>query len=316
MFGLLLVIIVSVAGWLFSLEQPKRSAYLGDSVSQYNLALNYFNEDDYPNAFKWAEKAATKDNADAQNMLCAFYYQGEGVEQDYSKAFEWCEKSANQGNANGQNALGVLYYEGKAVERDYAQAFDLYKIGAYRGDNTSQLQLCEMYAKGKGVRQDYSRAFEWCEKSANQGNIKASFNLALMYLRGNGVEPDVDIATELFGKACDNRIQEGCDEYKRLNTLKAQSVYYVIPSKSYQPEEVYVTLNEEEFKEAELKEIQREKEESELRDIQIQKEAELRAIQRQKQTEIDEAEYRSDLAEIEAGQAEIRSIMRQAELLD
>lgn len=316
MFGLLLVIIVSVAGWLLSLEQPKRSAYLGDDISQYDLALNYFNESDYPNAFKWAEKAATKGNADAQIMLCALYYEGQGVEQDYSRAFEWCEKSANQGHSDAQSTLGLMYYEGKGVEKDYAEAFDLFKIGAYRGDDDSQLKLCAMYAEGQGVRQDHSRAFEWCEKSAKQGNIHASFNLALMYLHGDGVEPDVDIATELFGKACDNRIQDGCDEYKRLNTLKAQSVYYVIPSKSYQPEGVYVTLDEEEFKEVELREIQREKEESELRDIQIQKEAELRAIQRQKQAELDEAEYRSDLAEIEAGQAEMRSIMRQAESFD
>lgn len=220
LFGCLLITIVTIVGWLFSVENLERSAYLGDAISQYDLAKNYLNESDYPNAFKWAEKAATKGNADAQIVLCALYYEGEGVEQDYSKAFEWCEKSANQ------------------------------------------------------------------------GNIHASFNLALMYLRGNGVEHDVDIATELFGKACDNRIQDGCDEYKRLNSLKTTTVF--IPNKvnSYEPEKVFIPNEIESY------------------------EAELRVIQRQEQAELNEAEYRSDLAEIEAGQAEIRSIMRQAELLD
>ena len=289
MFGLLLVIIVIIASWLFSLEQSKRSAYLGDAVSQYDLALNYFNESDYPKAFKWAEKAAVKGSADAQIMLCALYYEGNGVEQDYFKAFEWCEKSASQGHSNAQSTLGLMYYEGKGVEKDYAEAFDLFKIGAYRGDNDSQLKLCTMYAEGQGVRQDYSKAFEWCEKSANQGNIRASFNMALMYLRGYGVESDVDIATELFGKACDNRIQEGCDEYKRLNSLKSTIMFF--------PNEVS-------------------SHEAELRAAQRQKEAELRATQRQEEAELYEAEYRYTMAEIEAGKAEIRSIMRQAESFD
>lgn len=287
--GFVLLIIVILAGWIFSLEQPKRAAYLGDAVSQHDLALNYLDERDYPNAFKWGEKAAIKGNADAQMMLCAFYYEGQGVEQDYSKAFEWCEKSANQGNSNAQSTLGSMYYNGNGVEKDYAEAFDLFKTGAYRGDNNSQLKLCAMYAEGQGVRQDYSRAFEWCEKSANQGNIHASFNMALMYLRGEGVEQDIDLATELFGKACDNRIQNGCDEYKRLNALKAQSVLHPIPNKPSQYEEVFDIPAEEEFDEAELRAMQRQEEE--------------------------EAEFRANLAEIEAAQAELRDIQKQAELL-
>jgi len=38
-----------------------------------------------------------------------------------------------------------------------------------------------------------------------------------MYYKGKGVRKNMDIAKELFGKACDNGDQDGCDNYRILN---------------------------------------------------------------------------------------------------
>jgi TPR repeat protein len=46
--------------------------------------------------FKWYQKAAEKDNSDAQNSLGLFYQKGQGVEQNSHEAFKWHLKAANQ----------------------------------------------------------------------------------------------------------------------------------------------------------------------------------------------------------------------------
>jgi TPR repeat protein len=37
-----------------------------------------------------------------------------------------------------------------------------------------------------------------------------------MYYKGQGVRRDLKKAKELFGKACDMKVQSGCDNYRRL----------------------------------------------------------------------------------------------------
>ena len=74
-----------------------------------------------------------------------------------------------------------------------------------------------MYADGKGVKQDYFKAVEWYQKAAEQGIAPAQFNLGVMYHNGKGVRQNYTKAKEYFGLACDNKYQDGCDIYKKLN---------------------------------------------------------------------------------------------------
>ena len=74
-----------------------------------------------------------------------------------------------------------------------------------------------MYSYGKGVKQDYFKAVEWYQKAAEQGEVHAQYNLGNMYDNGQGVKQDYAKAKEYFGLACDNKDQDGCDMYKKLN---------------------------------------------------------------------------------------------------
>ncbi len=65
--------------------------------------------------------------------------------------------------------------------------------------------------------QDYATARKWYEKAAAQGHAKAQNNLGAMYANGEGVRQDRRTAKEWFGKACDNGVQDGCDNYRILN---------------------------------------------------------------------------------------------------
>jgi TPR repeat protein len=74
-----------------------------------------------------------------------------------------------------------------------------------------------MYDAGRGVRQDAAQAFAWFEKAAAQGQADAQFNLGVRYANGEGVRQNKTTAKELYGKACDNGNQKGCDSYRQLN---------------------------------------------------------------------------------------------------
>jgi uncharacterized protein len=70
---------------------------------------------DYSEAHKWFEKAATDGNTDAMNHLGRLYEQGLGVAQDCGKALEWFQKAADAGNTDAMLNLGQLYEKGLGI---------------------------------------------------------------------------------------------------------------------------------------------------------------------------------------------------------
>ncbi len=105
-----------------------------------------------------------------------------------------------------------------AAQLDFSE-LDIDTLGFYAdiGNAVAQYNLGVRYAFGKGVRQDHKKAFEWYQKSANQKNSKAQYNLGVAYSMGEGVRQNKITAKEWFGKSCDNGLQLGCDEYRKLN---------------------------------------------------------------------------------------------------
>ena len=65
--------------------------------------------------------------------------------------------------------------------------------------------------------QDFLKAVEWFQKAAEQGHAKAQFTLGLMYFAGLVVKQDYSKAKEYFGLACDNKYQDACYMYRKLN---------------------------------------------------------------------------------------------------
>ena len=74
-----------------------------------------------------------------------------------------------------------------------------------------------MYYRGYGVNKDYTKSKYWLEKAAFQEYPMAQNNLGFMYENGQVVKQDKKVAKELYRKACNNGLQEGCDAYKILN---------------------------------------------------------------------------------------------------
>ncbi|MES1964788.1 hypothetical protein M0N77_05505 [Psychrobacter sp. AH5] len=56
------------------------------------------------------------------------------------------------------------------------------------------------------------------QKAANQGNMYGQNIFGTFYEEGlGGLKQNRATAKEWYGKACDQGLQSGCDEYKRLN---------------------------------------------------------------------------------------------------
>ena len=106
-----------------------------------------------------------------------------------------------------------LYYSSE----NYTEAFKCFQKVAEQGNASAQFNLGVMYENGRGVKQDYFKAVEWYQKAAEQGNASAQSNLGYMYYDGEGVRQNYTKAKEYFGLACDNKDQDGCDMYKKLN---------------------------------------------------------------------------------------------------
>ena len=177
---------------IFSIEKQ-----VGNGDKYY---LKTFKQD-YKEALKWYEKAATKGNIKAQYNLGEMYRLGQGVNQDFKESFKWYEKAAIQDNIWAQFYLGGMYYLGLEVNQDYKEAFKWFEKAANKGNSKAQYSLGKMYRLGEGTQEDDKEALKWYEKAANQGLDEAQYSLANMYYFGNGVDKDYKEAFKWYEKA-------------------------------------------------------------------------------------------------------------------
>lgn len=191
-FSFLMLLIITFSGSIHAQNDNSTNIQKGD---------DYYDKEDYKNAYVIFSKAANEGNSYAQNRLGLMYENGYGVEQDYEIAVNWYNKSAVQGNDEAQFYLGRMYDKGQGVKQDYAKAAEWYQKAAEKGNVTAQFIIGLMYYKGQGVKQDYTKAAEWYKKAAQQGYADAENNLGYCYEYGHGVTMDIQKAIDWYRKA-------------------------------------------------------------------------------------------------------------------
>ena len=205
----------------------------------FDQGYNYFEKEDYTQAFPLLKESADKGCIPAQALVGSLYYGGYGVEQDYKMAFNMLQKVANCGIEEYEESvcqlLYVMYLEGHGVPHDDDKAIELfckgletnpaeailyiasdyyqieedakaakwYRKAAELGIAEAQLQLGAMYMIGAGVEKDLSKAAEWLGKAAVQENFDAQYLLGLMYAEGEGVQQDYTEAAKWYRKAAE-----------------------------------------------------------------------------------------------------------------
>lgn len=160
---------------------------------------------------------AEKGDADAQRMLGQAYAKGEGVQQDYKQAARWYEKAATQSNALAQASLAELYEAGQGVPRDEAKAAEWYRRAAEQGSSSAQYALAALYAVGKGVPLNNAEALKWYLQAANQGDPLAQYNVGMRYFEGHGVKPDPVLAYKWLSLSAAQQVP---DAAHALSSLK------------------------------------------------------------------------------------------------
>ncbi len=112
-------------------------------------------------------------NAEAQRLLGARHYSGEGVAKDYAESERLYLLSAQQGNLKAQRHLGFEYYSETGMTQDYEKAVKWLRPVAEKGDPQAQVLLGSCYFLGKGVQKDYAMAYAWCSTSINRQDANA-----------------------------------------------------------------------------------------------------------------------------------------------
>ena len=103
---------------------------------QYNIAEDYFAENNYDAALEWFLKAAERGHAKAQYELAFIYIY---VEQDTSQGTAWMEKAAEQGYADAQCQLGWWTFS-----KDVGKSMELFRKAADAG-NAEAKEVYEYY---------------------------------------------------------------------------------------------------------------------------------------------------------------------------
>jgi TPR repeat protein len=112
--------------WAQSLEERMRTAAGAYERKDFALALSV-----------WKPLAA-EGNAEAQTLLGAMYWQGEGVPRDHAEASRLYLAAAEQGYARAQNDIGFMYGFGEGIpSHDDVQAYKWISLAIerYTGKN-------------------------------------------------------------------------------------------------------------------------------------------------------------------------------------
>ena len=118
---------------------------------------------------------------------------------------------------DGCVSVGCVY----GVAGYHREAIPYFEKAIVLGDSGASYFLGVAYEK----LNDYLNAKKYYEISCNADNENQSrscYNLGLMYDKGQGVKQKRSIAKQYYGKSCDLGVQQGCDNYNRLDNAGVQ----------------------------------------------------------------------------------------------
>ena len=174
------------SGWGPTPSSEPFKVYPGaDEWAKGNGALN---SEDYPSAIKWFKKAAALDtDGSGEASLGNIYLFGKGVPKDEVKADYWYQKAAEKDNYDAQV---VLRSKNKKMRRDAeagkpdaqynfamycladnlkTEAFPFMKGAAEQGNAAAQYQLGILYSDGDATPKNLDLAEAWESKAAENG---------------------------------------------------------------------------------------------------------------------------------------------------
>ena len=94
-------------------------------------------------------------------------------QKNYALAVSLWKPLADQGNAEAQTLLGAMYWQGEGVPRDHKEAARLYLLAAEQGYARAQYDIGFMYGFGEGIPpQDDVQACKWISLAIARFTVK------------------------------------------------------------------------------------------------------------------------------------------------
>lgn len=134
---------------------------------------------------------ANAGDTSAQVAVGQSYSEGKGVTRDYKQAAEWFQKAAEKNNVDAEMRLAALYRDGsKNFPRDIQKAAGWYRKAADQGDATAQGTLGTLYSMGQGVPQSYVEAYYWLDLAASVKGPRQAQYAANRQMMGEHITAD------------------------------------------------------------------------------------------------------------------------------
>lgn len=202
----------NVADTLSDIEKANISDIYNKKVPypQFEMGIRYYTGTngltvDYDKAIYWFSNSSKEENnAKADMMLAAMYYQGQGFAKNTEKALSFYSRAGNRGlleaqliltgmyffNAEFMNQQYANYWIYKAIENssevaealkslillnssDYkaiSKLLPMYELQAKNGEGIPNFILGYLYFTGKGVQQSFEKSKEYLIVAAQSGN--------------------------------------------------------------------------------------------------------------------------------------------------
>lgn len=216
-----------------ALKSYEQAATQGNAFGLYNLGLMYLYGKGMPvNYLKAKElfaEAAHNNIHEAMNQLGSIYFMGLGQPRDEQLALSWYKKAADLGNANALYELGLLAETGITTKIDFTEALNYYQAAADKGNEKAMLALARMYHYGLGVEKNPKMAANLYQKLAERQNAYAQYQLGTYYLDGTAGEISPVKGKQLLQQASDNGNLQARQVLQRMEAKTQAQVSFIEP---------------------------------------------------------------------------------------
>lgn len=117
-------------------------------LGKYQKGLGHLQYREYDDAYQvWLELAG-KGHSQSQFDLGVIFHNGMGFDKDHEKALYWFEKAASHENAEAENYLGTIYESGNGAAQDIEKALMYFKRAMEHGNENARVSYSELLAHG------------------------------------------------------------------------------------------------------------------------------------------------------------------------
>lgn len=189
-------------------DKVAQKAAKGDSQSQYQMGLRYYNGDaetqtkrDYNKAWDWFEKASQQGNSDAKYQIAVMYEEGKGVEINFKKAIKYYRLAAQSGNVMAHYRFAELC-EAHEAALSFYDVFGYYDIIVPPSELNGSQEGTEKQRRHDRQR-IHSEIASYYAVAAENGHAKAQYRLGQLYEEGRGVSKNMETANKWYKMAAD-----------------------------------------------------------------------------------------------------------------